>query len=102
MKVCVIVQSTHENEVRKALADAGAGVIGEYRACQFITRGEAQFFPTTEADPAVGGVQKMNLVVATKIETWCNESEVERVIQAVKEAHPNEEPGVEIYPYELR
>lgn len=102
MKVSVIVQSTHEQQVRDALAAAGAGVVGDYRACQFVTKGEAQFLPTKDADPAIGEKQELNIVDAVQIQTWCSEEDIEKVVRMVKEAHPNEEPGIELSSFEMR
>ncbi len=102
MKISVIVQSTHEAEVRAALGHAGAGRIGNYKNCQFVTRGEAQFEPEEGADPAIGELEKLDVVSAVQIQTWCAEEELEAVIAAVKKAHPNEEPAIEIVSFEMR
>lgn len=102
IKISVIVQSTHEESVRAALAQAGAGKIGNYKSCQFITRGEAQFEPDEEADPAIGEKNQLDKVEAVQIQTWCSEEDLEHVLKTVKDAHPNEEPAIEIFPFELR
>jgi hypothetical protein len=102
VKIAVIVQSTHEQTVREALARAGAGKIGDYRDCQFITHGKAQFKPTAEADPAVGEKREVNEVDAVRIETWCESDRVDEVVRIVKEAHPNEEPAIEVTRFELQ
>lgn len=102
IKVSVIVQSTHEREVRKALGDAGAGKTGNYSKCQFVTKGEAQFEPETGSDPAIGEKHKLDVVSAVQIQTWCTEDQVEEVVRKVKEAHPNEEPAIELMPFEMR
>lgn len=102
IKISVIVQSTHEMQVRDAMANAGVGKIGNYQKCEFITRGEAQFEPTGDADPAVGAKHKLDVVPAVQIQSWCFEDQVEDVVKAIKKAHPNEEPGIELMPFELR
>jgi hypothetical protein len=102
IKVSVIVQSTHEKEIRDALGKAGGGKIGNYKNCQFITRGEAQFEPDEDADPAIGEKLKLDVVSAVQIQTWCFEDQVEAVVKAVKEAHPNEEPAIELVPFDMR
>ena len=101
-KLSVIVQSTHEETVRAALARAGVGKIGDYRNCQFVTRGQAQFEPTKDADPAVGEKGTLDVVDAVQIQTWCELDRVDEVVRIVKEAHPNEEPAIEVTEFELR
>ena len=102
IKISVIVQSTHEKDVRNALGRAGAGNIGNYRECQFITKGEAQFMPEEGAEPVLGENLKLEMVPAVQIQTWCLEDQVEEVVRAIKGAHPNEEPGIELVPIEIR
>ncbi len=102
IKISVIVQSTHEREVRAALGKAGAGKVGNYTNCQFVTKGEAQFEPEDGADPAIGEVRKLDVVEAVQIQTWCSPENLESVIRAVKEVHPNEEPAIEVFPFEMR
>lgn len=88
-------------QVRDAMAKAGVGKIGNYQKCEFITRGEAQFEPTNDADPTIGEKQKIDIVPAVKIESWCFEDQVEDIVEAIKKAHPNEEPGIELVPIEI-
>ncbi|HRH55502.1 MAG TPA: hypothetical protein PK609_01425 [Candidatus Paceibacterota bacterium] len=102
IKVSVIVQASHEESVRKALAEAGAGKLGNYTKCQFVTKGEAQFEPEAGSDPAVGEKFELDKVPAVQIQTWCAEDQVEEVVRQVRAAHPNEEPGIELMPFELR
>jgi|JI10StandDraft_1071094.scaffolds.fasta_scaffold34925_7 hypothetical protein len=102
IKVSVIVQATHEKEIRAALENAGAGKIGSYRNCQFIVKGEAQFEPDETADPAIGEKMKLDVVPAVQIQTWCFEDQVENIVKMVKEAHPNEEPAIELMPFDMR
>jgi hypothetical protein len=102
IKLLIIVQSTHEEQVRKALGDVGAGTIGSYTHCQFATKGEAQFMPVGNAAPAIGERFQLNIVPAVQIQTWCFESQLEEVVQAIKAVHPNEEPAIELVPFEMR
>lgn len=102
IKISVIVQATNEQQVREALGTAGAGKIGNYKNCQFITRGEAQFEPDHDADPTIGEKGKLDVVPAVQIQTWCYEDQVEEIVKAIKEAHPNEEPAIELIPFEIR
>lgn len=102
IKLSIIVQATHEKEIRETLSKLNTGTIGNYKNCQFVTRGEASFESNNEANPAIGEKGKESSVEAVQIQTWCKEDEVEAVVKALKEAHPNEEPGIEIIPFEMR
>jgi len=102
IKISVIVQSTHEKEIRDALKKIGAGKIGNYKNCQFITRGEAQFESEEGAEPAIGEKLILEVVPAVQIQTWCLENQVEEMVKIIKEAHPNEEPAIELTPFEIR
>ena len=42
-KIVVFVPEDHVESVRNAMADAGAGVIGEYSRCSFIFSGDGLF-----------------------------------------------------------
>ncbi|HEY0010491.1 MAG TPA: hypothetical protein VGB97_01085 [Candidatus Paceibacterota bacterium] len=102
VKLSIIVQTTHEATVREALGSAGVGKIGNYRNCQFMTHGKAQFYATEDADPTLGEAGGLTITDAVQIQTWCEEGQVDAVIKAVKDAHPNEEPAIEVHPFELR
>lgn len=101
VKISIIVQSTHEQKVRKALALVRTGKIGEYINCQFISRGEAQFEPKNTASLAIGEIGKLTKVLAVQIQTWCREQDIDKVVAVVKAAHPNEEPAIELIPFDI-
>lgn len=102
VKISIIVQATHEAVVREALNRAGAGKIGNYKNCQFITKGEAQFEPEENASPVLGERSQLETVAAVQIQTWCLEEHVEALVKLIKEAHPNEEPAIELMQFEIR
>ena len=102
IRISVVVQSTHEDRVRKALGDIGTGKIGSYTHCQFVTKGEAQFKPEVAANPSIGGRLQLNVVPAVQIQTWCLKSQVEKVVHAIRASHPNEEPAIELIPFEIQ
>ncbi len=84
--------------MREALGDAGAGEQGNYSCCSFSTRGIGRFLPGTGANPAIGEIGKPEEVEEEMIETICHKNLVEKVILAVKNAHPYEEPAIDIVP----
>ena len=96
IKITVPVESA--NKVREALGVAGAGKQGNYSHCSFSTRGIGRFLPGAGANPAIGEVGKLEEVEEEMIETICHKDLIEKVILAVKNAHPYEEPAIDIVP----
>lgn len=83
--------------VRRAAADAGAGAIGEYRACSFSTAGQGRFTPMRGASPAIGSVGTPEVVDEHRIEVVCPRRIAGRVVDAMLAAHPYEEPAWHVY-----
>ena len=50
--------------------------------------------------PHIGTVGKLEAVEEERIEVTCEEGAVERVIAAIKEAHPYEEVALDVYKLE--
>jgi dinuclear metal center YbgI/SA1388 family protein len=82
--------------VRDALADAGAGRIGDYSHCSFATAGTGQFLPLTGANPAIGEVGRLERVAETKIEMVLPRGRRAAVVAALRAAHPYEEPAFDV------
>jgi len=101
IKIVVFVPESHADAVRKAMGDAGAGVIGNYGYCTFSTKGKAHFKPLDGAKPAIGEVGEMEEVNEERIETVCEKDKLDDVIKAIKKAHLYEEPAIDIYPLEV-
>lgn len=97
VKIVVGVPETHGDVVRKVLANAGAGKIGNYSHCSFTVKGIGRFLPLETAKPAIGELGKLEEVVEERIETVCLKKELEKVIAAVRQVHPYEEPVIDVY-----
>lgn len=96
-KVAVYVPVSHSDVVRKAMADSGAGYIGNYSHCTFNTRGTGTFMPKEGTDPFIGKTNKIEYVEEEKIETIVNEGDLNNVIESMIMAHPYEEVAYDIY-----
>lgn len=97
----VYVPVPDARRVRKALAGAGAGKLGNYDGCSFSSRGIGRFRPLKGANPAIGTVGTPEEVEEERIEVMVDvpsEVELKKVIQAVREAHPYEEPAIHVLP----
>jgi hypothetical protein len=97
-KICVYVPLESVDKVRFAAGNAGAGVIGAYKFCVFMTKGVGSFLPVEGACPAIGEVGEMENVEEMKLEMVCDGSCLEQVVDAIELAHPYEEVAFDVYP----
>lgn len=95
--VVVFVPSADAEVVRLAAAAAGAGAIGNYRACSFAAAGVGRFEPQQGAQPAIGAVGQLERVEEDRIEVVCPVGQAARVVEKVLAAHPYEEPAWHAY-----
>ncbi|MCW2816842.1 MAG: hypothetical protein JWN84_4297 [Nocardioides sp.] len=82
--------------VRAALAEAGAGTIGDYDFASFTSSGQGRFRPLDGADPAVGTVGEIAEVEELRVEVVLPRSRRRDVVAALKAAHPYEEPAYDV------
>lgn len=54
--------------------------------------------PTDGADPHIGEANKLSVVDEEQIEVICERAAAKRVIAALRQAHPYEEPVIDILP----
>jgi len=99
-KLAVYVPNTHVDKVKYALANSGAGHIGNYSHCSFSTQGTGSFKPLESANPYIGNVGKVELVEEVKIETIVPQRILGGVISSMIKAHPYEEVAYDIYKLE--
>jgi len=97
-KVTVTVPETHADQVREAMGKAGAGRIGNYSHCSFSVKGIGRFKPEAGANPFIGAEGVFQSVVEEFVEMNCPKEKVDAVVDAIRKAHPYEEPVIDIYP----
>lgn len=97
MKLAVFVPDEFAEQVRLAMAKAGAGNIGDYEACSFSTNGQGRFRPLQGADPFIGKIGEMEKTDEEKIEVVFPQSLKNRVLKAMLNSHPYEEPAYDLY-----
>jgi dinuclear metal center YbgI/SA1388 family protein len=99
-KLVVFVPIEFANKVREAILNAGAGNIGNYDFCSFNASGIGTFRANENAKPFVGKPNEIHEENETRIETIFPKYLQSRIIKALKESHPYEEPAYDIYPLE--
>jgi len=97
-KVVVFVPDADLGKVSDALFAAGAGRIGAYGECSFRLAGTGTFFGSEAANPTIGLKGRREEVSEWRLEVLCPEAQVERVVQALRNAHSYEEPAFDVYP----
>jgi len=96
-KLVVFTPLTHEEKVRQAIFEGGAGVVGKYDSCSFNTKGEGTFRGGEDSNPFSGEKEVHNKEAEVRIETIFPEHLKGSVISAMLQAHPYEEVAYDIY-----
>ncbi len=97
VKLVTFVPESHLEAVRKALWDAGAGVIGNYRQCSFNLLGTGTFFGSDSTSPAVGKSGQLEHVEEVRVEVVCPSKRLDHALALLRMAHPYEEPAVDVF-----
>jgi dinuclear metal center YbgI/SA1388 family protein len=97
-KLCVYCPDDHAEKIKAAISKAGGGTIGKYDHCFFSVKAEGNFRPLEGSDPFTGKKGQIEKISEVKIETVVTQWNKDRVFIAVKEAHPYEEPVIDLYP----
>jgi hypothetical protein len=97
-KLVVFVPREALDLVREALFEAGAGRIGNYERCSFYTEGTGTFFGGEGTDPDVGQAGREQRVAELRLETVFPEERQAEIVEALRRAHPYEEPAFDVYP----
>lgn len=98
VKLIVTIPIENVNEVRNAILEEGAGIIGNYTYCSMSTRCIGTFKPTDKANPYIGEKNNLEFVEEEKLEVVCDVKVVKNVISKLREIHPYEEPAIDIIP----
>jgi len=101
-KLITYIPQTHLEQIRLAICDAGAGKIGKYDSCTFMSSGIGTYKPLKGSKPYEGEVNKLQRTGEAKLETFVEKKGLEKVIKAVRKFHPYEEPLIEVYSVTLR
>jgi len=95
-KLVVFVPVESVAEVSNAVFAAGAGAIGNYTHCGFGAEGTGTFLPLENAKPAIGKKGKLEKVPEIRFETIVPAEKLDKVVTAMKKAHPYETPAFDI------
>jgi dinuclear metal center YbgI/SA1388 family protein len=97
-KLVVFVPEENVDAVAKALAEIGAGVIGDYTDCTFRTRGTGTFRSRDETNPYLEEKGQLEHLEEVRVETLVPAHTVDRAVEAATAAHPYEVVALDVYP----
>jgi dinuclear metal center YbgI/SA1388 family protein len=97
-KIVVFLPAENVPHVQEAMASAGAGLLGEYSSCAFQTAGIGSFYGSASSHPFIGKPESHESVQELRLEMIVPRAKISAVVQAMKKAHPYEEPAFDIYP----
>jgi dinuclear metal center YbgI/SA1388 family protein len=98
VKFVTFAPPSHVDSIREAAGNAGAGRIGGYGFCSFAARGTGTFLPDESARPFTGEPGRLSREIEDRIEMIVPAALVERVVEAVRKAHPYEEMAYDVIP----
>ncbi|KAJ4413557.1 hypothetical protein N0V85_003519 [Neurospora sp. IMI 360204] len=87
--------------VKQAIFAAGAGRYPNYSECCWTATGTGQFRPVGAANPHTGEVGVLEKIEELRVEMLCDSEQTARkAVEALKKAHPYEEPSYAVYKLE--
>ncbi len=98
VKIVVFVPEKSLEKVSDAIFKAGGGIIGEYKKCSFSNTGEGTFQGSGNSNPAIGKKGNFEKVHEVRLEVLVNSWILNKVVSAINETHPYEEPAFDIVP----
>lgn len=97
-KIEIFVPAEVSDRIRAAIAEAGAGRIGDYDHCSSTVKVTGYWRPLVGANPYIGQEGKISSETEIKIEVNCNRELIPAVLKAIRDNHPYEEPVINIIP----
>jgi len=85
---------------REAVFAAGAGRIGFYERCSFISEGTGTFYGGMGTSPAIGEAGREERFPEYRVEVVVPAAAVKAVVDALLDAHPYEEVAYDLYALE--
>lgn len=96
-KIVVFVPAAHVDQVRDAMAQAGAGVIGRYDRCSTAAPVTGTFRGLPGSQPAVGQPGKVERVEEVRLEMVAARERLAWALEAMRAVHPYETPAFEVH-----
>ena len=102
LKLNTYVPHEYLESVLEALHNAGAGKIGDYDQCSFVSGGKGSFRGNQKSTPSIGKPLEKSSVSESQIQVVFHRQYHKQIIKALIESHPYEEVAHEVYTLENR
>ena len=95
-KLIVNVPESNEDDLLKALHDAGAGILGNYENCSFSIEGKGTFKGNELSNPNIGDPEKKTSIVEKQIQLVFQKHHESRILKTLFKNHPYESVAYDI------
>lgn len=100
-KLVYFVPVSHLDQTKSAVFEAGGGRVGDYDCCAWQCEGEGQFRPLPGSQPFIGEQGGLEVVREFRVELVCEDHCIREVVDALRRAHPYEEPAFDVTRLEI-
>ncbi len=97
-KLEIFIPESHLALLKETLINCDAGHIGKYDACLSYSHVIGSWRPLEGTHPFSGEIGKIYSQQEIKVEVTCRLEDLDKVISAVKNIHPYEEPVINAIP----
>lgn len=97
-KLVVFVPPAEVETLRRALSQAGAGMIGHYDECSYELQGRGTFRGDETTNPTVGRKLTLEYVDEIRLEMVVAQRQLGPVVRTLYAEHSYEEPAFDLYP----
>jgi dinuclear metal center YbgI/SA1388 family protein len=96
VKLVTFVPEGHVETVYRALCEVGAGAIGGYTECAFLTHGTGRFRVPEDGDPMTGSPGSRETTDEVRLEMEVQRSRLATAVAALRSSHPYEEVAFDV------
>lgn len=100
-KLQIFVPTAHAEQLKAALAEVGAGQIGDYDHCFFSVKGSGEFRALDNSNPFVGQKGQVHQEEELKIECVFESHLKADILEAIQANHPYETPAFDILSFDI-
>lgn len=98
LKLEIFIPESHLPALRSALQSVDAGCLGNYDSCLSYSKVMGSWRPLHGSQPYLGTEGEVSEAEEIKVEVNILAGNLERTLNAIYEAHPYEEPLVNVIP----
>ena len=83
-KLNYYVPTADKEKTKQALFAIGVGMFDNYENCSWETLGQGQFKPVSNANPAIGKLDELEVLEEYKIEMICSDELIRLAVKTLK------------------